>query len=85
MKTEDYKTQIQLLLNDTIYEKLQRNPTSRIEKERSEGIKKSGLDDDTKRRLMLSNSQVPRLYALPKVHKIGFPLRPIVSAINAPS
>ncbi|KAJ8019710.1 hypothetical protein HOLleu_41397 [Holothuria leucospilota] len=31
------------------------------------------------------NSLSPRIYGLPKVHKEGIPLRPIVSSINSPS
>ena len=30
-------------------------------------------------------SRPPRLYGLPKIHKEGFPLRPIVSNIGAPT
>ena len=35
--------------------------------------------------LLLPNPSVPRIYGLPKVHKEGSPLRPVVSFVSAPS
>lgn len=36
------------------------------------------------RTLIVSNPTMPKLYGLPKIHKIGNKMRPIVSNINAP-
>uniref|UniRef100_A0A8D8WUJ8 Reverse transcriptase domain-containing protein n=1 Tax=Cacopsylla melanoneura TaxID=428564 RepID=A0A8D8WUJ8_9HEMI len=33
----------------------------------------------------VSNPQIPKLYGLPKLHKEGNPLRPVVSCVDAPS
>ena len=38
-----------------------------------------------KNRLHVSNPTVPRLYCLPKIHKPGKSVRPIVSAIGSPT
>ncbi|XP_046384847.1 uncharacterized protein LOC124155175 [Ischnura elegans] len=40
---------------------------------------------EERRRLLEPAPKPPRLYGLPKVHKEGFPLRPIVSAIDSPT
>jgi hypothetical protein len=44
--------------------------------------KKSYIDKETYNELRLSSSQPGTLYGLPKVHKAGNPLRPILSAIG---
>lgn len=38
-----------------------------------------------RRSLIVSNPVLPKLYALPKTHKVGKKMRPIVSNIGAPS
>ncbi|KAG8235755.1 hypothetical protein J437_LFUL015376 [Ladona fulva] len=43
------------------------------------------LPPETYKGLLPQAPAPPRLYGLPKVHKPGTPLRPIVSAINAPT
>ena len=40
---------------------------------------------DIRRRLHVSNPVIPKLYCLPKIHKPGKSVRPIVSAIDAPT
>ncbi|KAG8236414.1 hypothetical protein J437_LFUL012835 [Ladona fulva] len=44
-----------------------------------------GLLAETERNLRPPAAAPPRLYGLPKIHKDGIPLRPIVSAINSPT
>ncbi|KAG8236965.1 hypothetical protein J437_LFUL016536 [Ladona fulva] len=48
-------------------------------------MKKAGLPEETIRNLRPQAPVPPRLYGLPKIHKEGIPLRPIVSAINSPT
>ncbi|XP_042202209.1 uncharacterized protein LOC121852182, partial [Callorhinchus milii] len=43
------------------------------------------LNDGTNVPLKPSAARPPRLYGLPKIHKEGTPLRPIVSTINSPT
>ena len=40
------------------------------------------MDDATYRRLYPTGASPPKFYGLPKVHKSGMPLRPIVSSIG---
>ena len=40
------------------------------------------MDDVTYRRLYPTGTSPPKFYGLPKVHKSGMPLRPIVSSIG---
>ena len=75
------------LLKDCTYEKLNKNPTSRIEKELNKSLKaveqKGLIDRQTRLRLAPSHCQPPKIYGLPKIHKQNRPLRPIVSSINS--
>ncbi|XP_071581632.1 uncharacterized protein [Temnothorax nylanderi] len=42
------------------------------------------IEDSDYRRLNCTNGNLPRCYGLPKIHKNGFPLRIIVSALGSP-
>ena len=42
-----------------------------------------GIDEVTYRRLYPTGASPPKFYGLPKVHKSGMPLRPIVSSIGS--
>ena len=48
-------------------------------------IKLSLLDDHTKKWLTPSFPIIPRIYGLPKIHKHGVPLRPIVNTTGSPT
>ena len=50
-----------------------------------ETIKISSIDDVIKKKLLTSNSLIPRIYGLPKIHKLGFPRPPIVDTIGSPT
>ena len=67
---------------------MSKDPTSKLERHLTKSLsqlaKKGELDTDLKRRLAPSQSHAPQLYGLPKVHKEGIPLRPIVSTIGSP-
>ena len=43
------------------------------------------IDTHIKRRLTPYNSLIPQIYGLPKIHKEGCPMRPIVCTIDSPS
>jgi len=82
LNTADYK-QITSLLEDPSYRRLTRDPTDSTEQETVLLLKKSTLTED--KQLRLSGSRPSRLYGLPKIHKEGVPLSPIVSNIGAPT
>ena len=50
------------------------------------GLKKKGvLAEGLYRHLHSSGGYIPLFYGLPKIHKKGVPLRPIVSFISSPT
>ena len=86
---EDYHQKCCELLQPPTYLPLPRNPTSRVERRVTEVLndlkKKGALDKTLFQKLKPSLSRAPRFYGLPKIHKPGSPLRPIVSAIGSPT
>ena len=85
MNTTDYKTKAELLLSDEkTYQQLKKDPTSKFSNRlisQLKDIKKEGnLDEREYRRIYPTSAMVPRFYGLPKVHKQGAPLRPIVAS-----
>ncbi|KAG8238481.1 hypothetical protein J437_LFUL004944 [Ladona fulva] len=85
MKNEDYHEKIRTMLNDSAYREITRDPTEAITGKTSALLKKSGLPAETCQSLIPQAAVPPRLYGLPKVHKEGIPLRPIVNGINSPT
>ena len=89
MKKEEYiKKAEELLLTDT-YKTISNDPTN---KHRTKLIKllktikaEGGINEAVYKRLYPTGAGVPKFYGLPKVHKEGIPLRPIVSSIGAAS
>ena len=80
---------IQDLLDEPIYKKLKKDPTSAIERRVLQEIrdleKKELIPRNMAMRLKPSTSKPPKLHGLPKIHKVQVPLRPIVSCINSPT
>ena len=69
-------------------QKIASDPTKKWEKEltsclREELLKKDYISKSLYFFLRPSDSRLPQLYGLPKIHKAGAPLRPIVSAIRS--
>ncbi|GJQ78135.1 hypothetical protein Trydic_g2472 [Trypoxylus dichotomus] len=54
-------------------------------KQTKDAIKQSSIPKEEQRRVLPSESRPPRLYGLPKIHKPGNPLRPILSAYGSPT
>ena len=85
----DYDRKIRDLLGDAdTYESLSKDPTPAQERKMNLlllNIMRSGaILEPLYQQLRSSAGKVPRLYGLPKVHKIGVPLRPIVSFTGSP-
>ncbi|XP_054706778.1 uncharacterized protein LOC129216588 [Uloborus diversus] len=85
LNTEDYHDKIQELLDPDIYRSLTKDPTAKILRETNRLIKDSLIPPEIQRTIKKSEALPPRLYGLPKFHKSGVPLRPIVSAIGSPT
>ena len=83
---EDYENKmLEHLSASGSYKKLSNNPLSKITMEVKRAIKLSLLDDRTKKWLTPNWPMTPRIYGLPKIHKQGVPLRPIVNTIDSPT
>ena len=85
MNTVDYKNKAKQLLSDeNTYQRLNKDPTSKFSNklinQLKELKKEGGLDDREYRRVYPTSALIPRFYGLPKVHKQGAPLRPIVAS-----
>ena len=87
LDTEDYIKKSEELLNQPTYKLLSSDPTTK-HKNRLISILKSikaegGIDNTTYKRLYPTGAGSPKYYGLPKIHKQGVPLRPIVSSRGA--
>ena len=75
------------LLKQPNYKIIQTDPTTKhrnklislLKSIKSEG----GIDDNTHKRLHPTAATLPKYYGLPKIHKQGMPLRPIISSIGS--
>ena len=84
MDREDYNNKAQELLNSPAYRSLPRDPTNKIKAQLITKLRKikkdSNLDEGTYRAMYPTGCVPPKFYGLPKIHKTGNPLRPIVSS-----
>ena len=67
------------------YKKLNKNPLSLIAREVAKTIKGSYIDNDIKKKILILEPLIPRIYRLPKIHKLGIPLCPIVDTRGSPT
>ena len=87
LDSEDYTAKSETLLHQPNYKVLKTDPRNKY-KNKLVGLLKtikaeSGIDDITYRRLYPTGAVPPKYYGLPKVHKPGMPLRPIISSIGS--
>ena len=84
MDMEDYNNKAQELLNSPVYRSLPKDPTNKIKAQlitKLRRIKKDiNLDEGMYRAMYPTGCVLPKFYGLPKIHKTGNPLRPIVSS-----
>jgi hypothetical protein len=86
MNQADYNTRmIDHLSQSGSYKKLPSNPIAKVMKDVKRAIKNSNLDERIKKCLLPNSEITPRIYGLPKIHKDGAPLRPIVNTIGSPT
>ena len=84
---EEYRSKMSALVGDTnTYRQREEDPTYTILEELNTLIKQWWTDKHIsgtkKKELMLFHCNPPRIYGLPKIHKPGRPLRPVVSTIG---
>ncbi|XP_037942461.1 uncharacterized protein LOC119675342 [Teleopsis dalmanni] len=90
LKRSEYEEKMISILNDqSTYIKVERNPLNKLETESNNLIRQlfnlNVIDKAQYQHMTRHNVSIPRIYALPKVHKSNRPLRPIVSTIDSPS
>ncbi|XP_037502643.1 uncharacterized protein LOC119377114 [Rhipicephalus sanguineus] len=85
-----YQSKMEEIVGDyTTYAKIDRDPTSKVQtclQKTLSGIFKT-LPASAKRlyyQLLCTNGSAPAIYGLPKIHKSGTPLRPIVDFTRSP-
>ena len=84
MDKEEYIQKSEELLHQPTYKELPSDPTTK-HKNRLISILKNiktegGIDNTTYKRLYPTEAGSPKYYGLPKIHKQGVPLRPIISS-----
>ena len=84
MDKEEYIQKSEELLHQPTYKELPSDPTTK-HKNRLISILKTiksegGIDNTTYKRLYPTGAGSPKYYGLPKIHKQGVPLRPIISS-----
>jgi len=67
------------------YRELEYDLRNKIIKEVMKYIKNSSLDENEKKKLTPMNNIVSRIHGLPKTHKWGMPIRPIINTIGSPT
>lgn len=84
---DEYHRRVNNMLSSGSYVLCEKDPLQKFSTAVTSTLKqcKILISNDTYRKLHVSNPILPRLYCLPKVHKPGDGMRPIVSCINSPS
>ncbi|XP_071579386.1 uncharacterized protein [Temnothorax nylanderi] len=85
----DYINRMTEVLSDaSTYKKVDKNPIKQITTKINQLVKSwhdnDIIDYQIFKQLYCTNGNLPRCYGLPKIHKTGFPMRVIVSAIGSP-
>ena len=85
MDKKEYQEKAKALLEDQgTYQALKTDPTGRLKSKMINLLKKikseGGIDDILYKKLYPTGAVTPKFYGLPKIHKDGIPLRPIVSS-----
>ena len=87
MDRTEYNKKAEELLNTGTYKKISDDPTKKHKNKLISILKnikaEGGINEETYRRLCPTTAVPSKFYGLPKIHKPGIPLRPIVSSIGA--
>ena len=87
MDREEYIQKSEELLNQPNYKIIQTDPTTKFKNKLISILKsiksEGGIDENTYKRLYPTGATPSKYYGLPKIHKPGMPLRPIISSIGS--
>ena len=85
---QDYMNKCYQHINNGQYKRLKKDPTETIKREARNillDLKKTGyINEQTYYQLKPTDSPPPRFHGLPKIHKQGVPIRPVVSCTGMP-
>lgn len=89
MYKKEYEEKMEKLLDDkTTYKTIRNDPTTKLQRQNntiiSDLFKNNYINAWQKKQMYCSSGIAPRIYGLPKIHKIEMLLRPIVSPMNVP-
>ena len=86
MNKTDYINKSEELLNTSTYKRITEDPTNKQKAKLINILKKikaeGGLSEDGYKKMYPTGAVSPKYYGLPKIHKAGAPLRPIISSIG---
>ena len=81
---EEYIKKAEELLQEKTYKIIPTDPTNRQKNKLIQILKKikdeGGMSETTYKKVYPTGAGIPKFYGLPKIHKAGIPLRPIVSS-----
>ena len=81
---EEYIKKAEELLNQETYKVIRADPTNRQKNKLIQILKnikaEGGINENTYKKMYATGAGIPKFYGLPKIHKAGVPLRPIVSS-----
>ena len=87
LNRDDYNQKAEALLQESAYRPIPCDPTNKYKNKLIALLKSiktgGGINEATNKKLYPIGSGSPEFYGLPKTHKEGTPLRPIVSSIGA--
>ena len=87
MDRDDYNQKAEALLKQPGYRPIPNDPTNKYKTKLIALLKsvktEGGINESTYKRLYPTGAGSPKFYGLPKIHKEGTPLRPIISSIGA--
>ncbi|XP_050518679.1 uncharacterized protein LOC126892954 isoform X2 [Diabrotica virgifera virgifera] len=84
---DTYNNKVSSFLDDNHFIILPTDPSKRFISKLKDNIKKHSeflSNYEAPYNKLPGNPLIPRLYGLPKIHKVGIPIRPVVSFINTP-
>ena len=89
MDSTQYMSKLGDILKEENYRLLPRNPANRVEKQVTDTLKSAAIGgtllEPLSKKLTPRQSSTLQIYGLPKIHKVGIPLRPIVCTIGSPT
>lgn len=84
---DEYIRRTEEMLATEEFQELDKSPLSKCVSEVNSALKdiRHIMSEDEKKSVKTSNPKIPKLYTLPKIHKEGDKMRPIVSQIDSPT